>query len=157
MIRFLAIAAVSAICLASTSASPPAVVVPVQPVPAYGPVYPDPGDLAQAVRELAAEVKLLREEMARLKASGPVAITAPKDPIGLAVKSCASCHSPTSAEEHGGGLAFFDRVGNLAFPTERDRQRAASRVRARSMPPPPAKLADGERKDLVELFSPPKK
>lgn len=165
MLKLLAILTTLLLCLATGSASPPVVVVqpqyvPPQYVPAYGVQYPDPAELAAAVKELAAEVRLLREELARLKSPGPVGLTAPAprpaDGLALAARSCSACHSPAAATEWGGGLVLFDTAGGLAPVSPRDRQRAAARVRAGSMPPPPAVLADPDRKALADLFTPKK-
>lgn len=161
MLKLPAILTTLLLCLATGSASPPAVVVQPQYVapqyvPAYGVQYPDPGELAAAVKELTAEVRLLREELARLKSPGPVGLTAPAprpaDGLAVAVRSCSSCHSPAAAAERGGGLVLFDTAGALAPVPPRDRQRAVNRVRAGSMPPPPAVLAEVDRKALAELF-----
>lgn len=161
MLKPLAILAILLLCLATGSASPPAVVVQPQYVapqyvPAYGVQYPDPAELAAAVKELTAELRLLREELARLKSPGPVGLTAPAprpaDGLAVAVRSCSACHSPAAATEKGGGLVLFDTAGALAPVSPRDRQRAVNRVRAGSMPPPPAVLTEIDRRALAELF-----
>jgi mono/diheme cytochrome c family protein len=104
-----------AMCLATAPASPPAVVLPVQPapyaVPAYGATYPDPGDLAAALKELSNEVRLLREALG-LRPTEPLGLKAPppKEVVltgpALLKANCAACHTGANAK---GGAIDFDR------------------------------------------------
>lgn len=95
-------------------ASPPVVytqpqyVVP-QYAPAYGVQYPDPAELAAAVKELSAEVRQLREALG-LRGGEPVPLKAPlPKEVGLLRANCAGCHSGTAAK--GAGHVFdFDNL-----------------------------------------------
>lgn len=118
-IAFVVPLALVAVLVATAPASPPAVVVQPQYVvpqytPAYGVQYPDPAELAAAVKELTAEVRQLREALG-LRAGEPVPLkapaprTAPADGVSLLRANCAGCHTGTAAK--GGGHAFeFDSL-----------------------------------------------
>lgn len=111
--------ALVAVLVATAPASPPAVYVQPQYVvpqyaPAYGVQYPDPAELAAAVKELTAEVRQLREALG-LRGGEPVPLkapsprTAPADGVSLLRANCAGCHSGSAAK--GGGHAFdFDSL-----------------------------------------------
>lgn len=147
----------------TANANPPAVVSPAAAavVPVYTAVYsPDQvggTDLAAAVRELAAEVKALREEVSRLKAApaaAPVKAVAEKpDPLAVAKAACAKCHTPAAAEESGGGFVLFAADGKFAQLDVAAMARGLRRVSNGSMPPKPAPaLGAGDKAALAEWF-----
>lgn len=146
-----------------SAANPPGYVSPNQYAPAVVPVYtavysPDRGSDPEAVavlRELLAEVKALREEVARLKSPVPPGAAGAKapDPLLKLRAACAGCHGPAAADDKGGGLALFDTGGGLSPAlTPRDRQRAAARVANGSMPPPASAKLSADEKGTISAF-----
>lgn len=115
------LAIVALACLAPlVRGSPPAIVVqpqyvaPQQYAPAYGVTYPDPAELAVAVKQLADEVRQLRESLGvrggePLTLKAPAPRTVPTDGVSLLRANCAGCHSGAAAK--GGGHSFdFDTL-----------------------------------------------
>lgn len=113
MIRFLSAAFLFVATSYVAHANPPFIFAPaVQPyaVPAYGIQYPDP-------TELAAELKLLREEIKQLRASlvaGNAAVTSQPQVLkteSIVKQNCAACH--TGDAKAGAGHVFdFDALSS---------------------------------------------
>lgn len=132
--------------------------------PSYAPpqAYTAPAPADDPIRELVAEFKALRGEIQALRAGPNARVEAPKvdpklDASAAAVvtalrKGCAQCHNQASASIDGGGLMLFKSDGSFQPLTEDMAKRLHRRVARGSMPPPPAKLDDADKKILLEAF-----
>lgn len=143
-------------------AQPAVVQVPVGQVliPVYSAVYTPPqqtGDpsTAELLRELIAEIKAMRAELAasRLPPQMQLAIADGKRAL---TTNCIKCHGHDAAPTKGDGFALFDRGGELLPLADRDRQRVHARVSRNSMPPAPAKLNPADREAILKAFAPTK-
>lgn len=168
MRRILGAVAVLLASVGLVSADPPgyqqyvnpavAAVVPVYTA-VHGPQSQSSDELLAAVKELTAEVRALREELAAIRAAQTEATgpAGPKpEPLAVAKASCLKCHGPAAADDKGGGFRLFaDDEGKAFAPlSPRDRQRIASRVANGTMPPPKATPPGAaEKAALVEWFT----
>jgi hypothetical protein len=116
-------------------------------LPIYGAAYSPAGggddDTRALLRELIAEVKALRADIskgggapsANSAAAGP-------DPVAVLRTSCASCHTGEKAK---GEFLLFTDKGELVKLSPADRREVSRRVQSGNMPPPPGRLAQGDR------------
>ena len=99
---------------------------------------------------VADEIKLLREEVARLKGA-PNATEQQASFAQVLTDSCLKCHAAAVAKDKGGDFTLIDKDNKLAPLSVQEKARIKNRVTAGSMPPKSDKpLTDAEKKAVVE-------
>lgn len=94
--------------------APVAAVVPVQ-VAAYSVGYNAQGDTAQALREIVAELKALRESLGGTGGGTPTTTDTNQTRVeAVMVAKCAACHKPDVAKTKGGNHTLLTADGKLA-------------------------------------------
>lgn len=121
-------------------------------VPQYSTGYSAEGDTALALREIAAELKALRESLAG--GAGPAtkptepdnSVTARVNAIGVA--KCAKCHNETNHKDKGGGHLLLTDAG--AFVDGLDWESLRDEIESGRMPRGGPELSDDDYRVFVE-------
>lgn len=110
-------------------------------------------ELSQKLADLTKELSTLRGELARARGGNRESGTALGSGAGLLAARCSKCHGATAAEEKGGGFVLIEANGKPSVLSLEQRKRTIRKIANGTMPPPPAKLDDGERKAIAEFLN----